>query len=129
MSKPLFQKLGMKPYSEWCLLGRPDHYFEILGETEDVKFSEEVHDQCDGIHFFAYHRTDLEECIVELGRSIKRNGMIWISWYKKSSPHATDMNEDIIREVCLPMGLVDNKVCRVDDDWSALKLVWRKELR
>ena len=61
--------------------------------------------------------------------AIVENGMIWISWPKKSAKIPTDVTEDVIREVCLPMDLVDIKVCAVDDTWSALKLVIRKELR
>lgn len=129
MSKPLYQKLGMKEDTEWCILNRPNHYFDILGGVQNVGFSEDLGDQIFGIHFFATRLKDLQDEIPALSEAIAKNGMIWISWYKKSSKKWTDIDEDLIRATILPLGLVDVKVCRVDDDWSALKLVWRKERR
>ena len=64
-----------------------------------------------------------------LVRILDRHGGLWIAWPKKASKVPTDMTEDVVREVTLPIGLVDNKVCAVDDVWSALRVVWRRELR
>ena len=74
-------------------------------------------------------RAAMEEKLAVLRDAIVSDGHIWVSWPKKASGVATDITEDTIREVCLPMGLVDTKVCAVDETWSGLKLVIRKELR
>ena len=81
------------------------------------------------IHGFTTSRAELEHAAKPLMDSIDREGSIWISWPKKASKMPTDITEDVIREVILPIGLVDVKVCAVDDIWSGLKLVIRKELR
>lgn len=119
----------MKPDQTWCLLQRPEHYFEILGDAQDVEFVEELLPAVNGVHIFAIERSVLEDQIEALGQAIHPGGMLWISWYKKSAKKETDIDEDVIRAVVLPLGLVDVKVCAVDTDWSALKIVWRKELR
>ena len=83
----------------------------------------------DVIHGFTTLRADLEQAAKPLMEQIDRNGSIWISWPKKASKVMTDITEDVIRDVILPIGLVDVKVCAVDEIWSGLKLVIRKELR
>ena len=80
-------------------------------------------------HIFVTARADLQEKLALLRKLIDRAGMIWVSWPKKASKVPTDITEDVIRDVCLPMHLVDVKVCSVDDIWSGLKLVIRKEHR
>ena len=80
-------------------------------------------------HVFVTSRADMEEILTLLRGLIDGAGMIWVSWPKKSSKVATDITEDVIRDVALPMHLVDVKVCSVDDTWSGLKLVIRKEHR
>ena len=80
-------------------------------------------------HVFVTRRAELQEKLALLMRMIDREGMIWVSWPKKASKVSTDITEDVIREVTLPMHLVDVKVCSVDDIWSGLKLVIRKEYR
>ncbi|MGE3617870.1 MAG: DUF3052 family protein [Gemmatimonadales bacterium] len=80
-------------------------------------------------HVFVTRRSDLERRLAELRRLLDPAGMVWISWPKKSAGVATDITEDTIREVALPIGLVDVKVCAVDATWSGLKLMIRKELR
>ena len=80
----------------------------------------------DLIHFFSADRRELER---ELHARIRPNGMLWISWPKKASGVPSTITEDVVREVALPRGLVDVKVCAVDETWSGLKLVIRKELR
>ena len=79
--------------------------------------------------FFTSERVDLERRIGELGKAIFPDGALWISWPKKASKLPTDITEDVIREVVLPLGLVDGKVCAIDDAWSGLKIMWRKEKR
>jgi hypothetical protein len=80
-------------------------------------------------HVFVTRRAELQEKLALLMRVLDREGMIWVSWPKKASKVSTDITEDVIREVALPMHLVDVKVCSVDDIWSGLKLVIRKEYR
>jgi hypothetical protein len=81
------------------------------------------------VHLFTTERTVLERTAPALLPVLVPNGMVWISWPKKSSSVPTDVTEDVLREVLLPMGLVDIKVCAVDEIWSGLKFVIRKELR
>jgi hypothetical protein len=83
----------------------------------------------DFVHFFCTRKSELSGQLPKLMKGIKPDGMIWVSWPKKSSGVQTDVTEGTIRKVCLPMGLVDVKVCAVDETWSGLKLVVRKELR
>lgn len=80
-------------------------------------------------HVFVNQRVDLEQHLAALRALIDPAGIVWVSWPKKASKKPTDITEDTIREVCLPIGLVDVKVCAVDEIWSGLKLVIRKELR
>ena len=125
---PLIKKLGIKNGMRVSFLYSPDHYRALLGDLPDG-----LKEGCDGridfTHAFFYDRTDFELELPTMMRAIARDGMIWISWPKKASKVPTTMSEDIIREVALPMGLVDVKVCAVDEVWSGLKLVIRKELR
>ena len=85
--------------------------------------------KADFVHIFTKSRKELASELKKNMRSIEQDGMIWVSWPKKASKIQTDITEDVIREVALPMGLVDIKVCAVDDIWSGLKLVIRKENR
>ena len=80
-------------------------------------------------HVFASTRRDLEKTLRGARKTLKPDAAVWVSWPKKSSKGPTDITEDVIRDVALPMGFVDIKVCAVDDTWSGLKLVVRKELR
>ena len=83
----------------------------------------------DAAHIFVVERVDLEAKLAQLLPLLDRSGFIWVSWPKKASKMSTDITEDVIRDVALPMGLVDVKVCAVDETWSGLKLVIRKALR
>ncbi len=78
---------------------------------------------------FFTERSDLARRISACGKAIFPNGGLWVAWPKRASGVATDITEDVVREVVLPLGLVDNKVCAIDDVWSGLRVVWRKELR
>lgn len=127
---PLAKKLGYKPGFRVCLKNPPDDLMEWMDPIpEGVQFSSRLSGTFDLIHFFTKSRSELVRAIDPLKSKIKQDGMIWISWPKKASKVATDMTEDVIREVALPIGLVDIKVCAVDSTWSGLKLVIRKELR
>ena len=83
----------------------------------------------DAAHIFVTERADLEAKLEQLLPLVEPAGMIWVSWPKRASKVPTDITEDVIRDICLPMGLVDVKVCAVDETWSGLKLVIRKEHR
>jgi hypothetical protein len=112
------------------LLGAPPDYAELLAPLpEGVRFARRIAKGVDAVHMFVTERAPLSVLLPSLMKSIKPDGMIWISWPKKASGVATDLTEDVIRAVALPLGLVDMKVCAVDATWSGLKLVIRKELR
>jgi hypothetical protein len=83
----------------------------------------------DIIHFFTNSRDELGRGLAKYMKLIKQDGTIWVSWYKKAARLPTEITEDVIRDVCLPLGLVDVKVCAVDEKWSGLKLVIRRENR
>ena len=126
LAKKLSLKDGMRVWSD----GMPDNIREEIAAAGIVLSEEAV--PTPGIHaahIFVTARADLEEKLALLAKLIDRAGMIWVSWPKKASKVPTDITEEVIREVCLPMHLVDVKVCSVDDIWSGLKLVIRKEHR
>lgn len=132
---PLPRKLGLKQGQRVLFIELPED-LGWLREADDFALVQErdwvgptFSDHWNVIHAFTRERRHLDEQIGALMAAITRDGMIWISWPKKASKVPTDMSEDVIREVALPIGLVDVKVCAVDDIWSGLKLVIRKELR
>lgn len=127
---PLTRKLGIKEGSRLLLLDAPDGYLDLLAPLpEAVEIASRVSDATDLVHVFSTRREDLEETLLALRAQIRPTATIWVSWPKKSSKVPTDITEDTIRDIALPIGLVDVKVCAVDDVWSGLKLVIRKELR
>lgn len=125
---PLAKKLGLVPGIRAWFCGMPD---SVRVEIGNVGFDEQLAAsaglQC--AHIFVQQRADLERQTAALRQLIEPAGFIWVSWPKKASKVPTDITEHTIREVILPMGLVDVKVCAVDETWSGLKLVIRKELR
>ena len=127
---PLVKKLGLKEGFRVIFFDAPDHYPDLLGPIpEGIEPLSPTDGDADFIHGFYHERARLEMALPNQIEQIKRDGMIWVSWPKKSSKVPTTVTEDTIREICLPMGLVDVKVCAVDATWSGLKLVIRKELR
>ena len=108
----------------------PDDYLALIAPIpSDVTILKRVGKELDLIHLFSKKESELRECIPLYIKRIKQDGMIWISWPKKASKVPTDITEDTIREIVLPLDLVDVKVCAVDDVWSGLKVVIRKEKR
>ena len=124
--KPLTEKLGIKPNAEVTLVNAPANYRKLLGKLPaGVKFSESN----EFVHLFTKRRRDLEKQLSILRKNIADTGTVWVSWPKKSAGVATDITEDVIRAVALPLGFVDVKVCAVDKTWSGLKLMIRREQR
>ncbi len=127
---PLAKKLGIKDGSILCLFGAPKNYLDLVAPLPNgVQLVSQINSQTDIVHLFSTKRVELAETLRASLKKIKQDGTIWVSWPKKSSKVPTDITEDTIREVALPMGLVDIKVCAVDDVWSGLKLVMRRENR
>jgi Protein of unknown function (DUF3052) len=128
--KPLVTKLGLKPHSSFYTYAAPLEYLDwLMPLPEGVKHRMALEPNLAFIHgFFRDHRT-LEEQLPDFIAHLEKSGMIWISWLKKSAKIPTDITEDTIREVALPMGLVDVKVCAVSEIWSGLKLVIRVNKR
>ncbi|MFK7774722.1 MAG: DUF3052 domain-containing protein [Saprospiraceae bacterium] len=127
---PLIKKLGIKDNFRVRLIHSPANYFDLLGELpNNVIFLQRKSKEVDFIHLFAKDIKTFEKSFYKIKDEIKKDGMIWVSWYKKASKIPTDMSEDVIRNTALANGLVDVKVCAVDEKWSGLKIVWRKENR
>lgn len=124
---PLPQKLGIKPGMIVVAIDAPGNYRKLLGEIPSgVNFATRPIGNTKLIHFFATRRSDLQKQLSILRRKIADDAALWVSWPKKSSGVASDITEDVIRAVALPLGFVDIKVCAVDEIWSGLKLMIRK---
>jgi hypothetical protein len=127
---PLAKKLGIKEKSLVVAVGAPDNFADLLSPLpEGVKISYAQERNADVIHFFTNSRDELARGLVKYKKLIKQDGSIWVSWFKKAAKLPTEITEDIVRDVALPLGLVDIKVCAVDEKWSGLKLVIRRENR
>lgn len=127
---PLAQKLGIKPGTKVAALKAPAGYRKLLAPLPaGVSFTDKASAGDSFIHLFVTERRVLEKELKRLRGLLDDAGVLWVSWPKKSSGVATDITEDVIREVCLPLGFVDIKVCAVDDTWSGLKLMIRREKR
>jgi hypothetical protein len=124
---PLTKKLGIVEGSRLVLLDAPSGVISDLPSGVSVRTR--AGGTADVVVAFFLGRTAFARRLDVLGRMVFPAGGLWIAWPKKSSGVETDMTEDVIREVALPTGLVDNKVCAIDATWSGLRLVWRKELR
>ncbi|HSV63122.1 MAG TPA: DUF3052 domain-containing protein [Chthoniobacterales bacterium] len=127
---PLAQKLGIKPGAKVAVLNGPIGYPKWLAPLpEKISFTDKAEAGAGFVHLFVSERATLEKELKRLRRLLDNTGVLWVSWPKKSSRVATDVTEDVIRDVCLPLGFVDVKVCAVDDTWSGLKLMIRRENR
>ena len=127
---PLVKKLGLKPPLTLVAIDAPREYRSWLGELPPGVRIVTAPDGCvEAVHLFVTKRATLQKTLAMLRRRLEQAGFVWVSWPKKSSKVETDITEDTIREVALPMGLVDIKVCAVTDVWSGLKLVIRKNHR
>jgi hypothetical protein len=125
--KSLIAKLGWKEGSKAIVVAAPGNYSELTDNADIAsKKNAPATGSFDFIHLFAKDAASLARDLAKLERRLSDGGMIWVSWPKKTSPLFRDLTEDGVRKVCLPLGLVDVKVCAVDNDWSGLKLYRRK---
>ncbi|WP_342117045.1 DUF3052 family protein [Pseudoduganella sp. OTU4001] len=127
---PLAKKLGIAAGSKVLARHAPADYPALLAPLpEGVQFAARLSATVDVLHVFADRRAALAQELAAARKGMRPDAALWVSWPKKASKVPTDITEDTIRELALPMGLVDVKVCAVSDVWSGLKLVVRKELR
>lgn len=120
---PLARKLGIKPGFNIMLVNAPGNYFNLFVDLpDDLNFNGNGSKK-DLIHFFTKEKEEYTRELLLLKEQLKPNGMIWVSWPKKSSKVVTDVTEDAVRNYALQIGLIDIKVCAVDEIWSGLKLV------
>jgi hypothetical protein len=127
---PLAKKLGIKPGGRLLPVNAPADYGALLEPLpEGVDLLSSDRGELDLVHLFTASRSELSKLIHRYKGKIKQNGAIWVSWPKKASGIPSEVTEDTVREVALPLGLVDIKVCAIDEVWSGLKLVIRKENR
>jgi hypothetical protein len=128
--KPITQKLGIKPGFRIFVDHAPRAYRDVVGELpDDVKIVTRLKAPLDMVHLFAREAAGLGARLIACRDAIAPDGMVWVSWPKKASGVATDLSDVVVRDTALPLGLVDVKVCAVDDVWSGLKFVIRKEKR
>lgn len=126
--KPLFEKLGLRPGGRVCIINHPSNYSESLGALPfAIVLVPGLYGMFDFIHFFVTNKKELADRFHELKTHLEKNGSLWISWPKSQNKTkiATDLNENIIREIGLKVGLVDVKVVAIDDTWSGLKFIYR----
>lgn len=124
---PLVKKLGIREGYQIFLINEPEHYFDLLETLPDeVSVLESLPERAANfIHWFVKDENELGRDILKYKNGLKKDGMLWISWPKGSSPMATEIKESHIRAAGLNSGLVDVKICAVDADWSGLKFVYR----
>jgi len=128
---PLAKKLGIKSGYRIYLVQEPDHYLQLFSDLpEDISYVEIPDpESMDFIHLFVKQWSELETAVPRLKPLLKKTGILWISWLKGASSIPTDIKRDPMREFVLKQGLVDTKVCAVDQDWSGLKFVYRTKDR
>jgi len=125
-STPLPKKLGIKEGSRVGLVNAPKNFRDELGELPDgVEFVKRLTDSLDIIIFFVLSERELARDFARLAGKLKKNGMIWIAWPKKSSGVKTDLSFEPVQRIGLDAGLVDVKICAIDETWSGLKFVYR----
>ena len=127
---PLVKKLNLRDGMRVWFDAMPEHVIDEIDEYAlELFFVADPAEGIDAAHIFVTSRAALEAHLTALRYQISSEGQIWVSWPKKAAKVETDITEDTIREIALPLGLVDTKVCAIDEVWSGLKLVIRKELR
>ena len=127
---PLARKLGIARGKRVHLVNAPPNYRTLVSPLpEGVIFVSRLSATTDLVHLFGTSRATLASTLGQVRKAMRPDAVVWVSWPKKPAQVATDLTEDAVREIALPLGLVDVKVCAVDDVWSGLKLVVRKTLR
>jgi hypothetical protein len=127
---PLVQKLGIRSGQRIYVDRAPCDYLALVGRLpEDTAIVSRASGKLNMVHLFVTEERRLRSALKKYLAKIVPDGMIWVSWPKKAARMETDITEDVIREIALPLGLVDVKVCAVDETWSGLKLVIRRENR
>jgi hypothetical protein len=127
---PLARKLGIKPGTEVLVVNGPKDYRQLVEPLPDgVRFAARLSTSTDLVHVFVTSRAELAQALKEFRPRLRVDGVVWVSWPKKAAKVQTDVTDNTVREVALPLGFVDIKVCAVDEIWSGLKIVVRKELR
>ncbi|MCD6010555.1 MAG: hypothetical protein K0Q79_417 [Flavipsychrobacter sp.] len=119
---PLAKKLGIKEGFKIKLVNEPEHYFKLFTDMPETNIATGK-DKKNFIHFFSTKMSEVNKVLPKLKNEIVPDGIIWVSWPKKAAKMETDVSENLIRDVGLSCGLVDIKVCAVDETWSALKFV------
>jgi hypothetical protein len=123
---PLVRKLGIKPQARLGLISAPEDFLVLLGELpEDVSVRSRARGPLDVIVAFFLDRSELVRRLPALKAALDQAGGLWIAWPKRASGVATDVTENVVRELGLAAGLVDNKICAIDGTWSGLRLVYR----
>jgi hypothetical protein len=127
---PLATKLGIREGSRVALLGAPEGFDDVLAPLPaGVRVLRRLSPGLDVVVLFVTRRQRLEQRFAAAAEAVMPAGGLWVAWPKRASKVPTDLTEDVLREVGLPMGLVDNKVCAVTEVWSGLRFVWRTENR
>jgi hypothetical protein len=127
---PLPQKLGIKPGMTLHVVDAPMDYATLIAPLgRKVAFATRLSKDVELLHAFVTRRDRLEDVLDRARAGLASDAILWVSWPKKSAGLASELTEDTVREMALPLGFVDVKVCAVDDTWSGLKLVVRKTLR
>jgi hypothetical protein len=126
---PLARKLGIGEGATFAIVGDPGGAHALLDPLPAGSHRVAEPGAAAVVLFFTTARAELERRIEKLGKAIHPDGMLWVAWPKRASKVPTDVTEDVVRDVALPLGLVDTKVAAVDATWSGLKLVWRREHR
>ena len=127
---PLSKKLGIKAGHTLTIIGAPTQFASLLQPLPaELTQRTTSRGRADVLVFFTKRRSELSRRIPSFARCIHPAGSLWVCWPKKASKVPTDMTEDVVREVVLPRGLVDVKVCAIDETWSGLKIMWRKDRR
>lgn len=127
---PLAKKLGIGEGSIALVVNAPRGYRKLLQPLPPaVRFVSRLDSAVDVVHLFTKKRAELERALVAYRKKLEPQAAVWVSWPKQSAKLPSEVTENVIREVALPLGFVDVKVCAVDAVWSGLKLVLRKELR
>ena len=127
---PLAKKLGIDEHTTIVVVGAPSGYRELLEPLpKSVTFSSKLDRTTDVVHLFSTKKSDLSSALAAYRKELDPEATVWVSWPKKSAKISSEITEDVVRQVALPLGFVDVKVCAIDDVWSGLKLVVRKKLR